>query len=365
MGVKKRFLKKVPISLLRSSVNEWDTYNCAKQVDEWNEWRRKNKHIKPYLDNVDLSSLNLSYANFRDASLRGTNFSYCRLIETDFVRADLEGSHFFKANLYGALLDQANLSNADLRNSTLWWVTLVETKLRSADISNSKVYGVSPWRVDLEGAIQNDLDISRHDEERLTVDDLEVAHFAYLLINNKKLRNVIDTITTKTVLILGRFTDERMQILIALKDALRKRNYLPMLFEFEPSTARDLTETIELMANLAKFVIADIMDAKSIPQELSHIIPHLPSVPVQPIRRASDPGYLMFDHWRGFKSVLSEFLYDDEQHLINNLDAKLIEPANAWRKAQDETSALRDENKLLQEKLKKLETKLTQQGGDT
>ena len=35
----------------------------------------------------------------------------------------------------------------------------------------------------------------------------------------------------KTVLILGRFTAERKAVLDALRDELRKRNYLPILFE--------------------------------------------------------------------------------------------------------------------------------------
>ena len=43
-------------------------------------------------------------------------------------------------------------------------------------------------------------------QSEVTTDDIEVAQFLYLLINNKKIRNVIDTITSKVVLILGRFT---------------------------------------------------------------------------------------------------------------------------------------------------------------
>lgn len=347
---------KDPIAILKESKDKWDWHNPhpTKQVDEYNEWRRQNRNVKMCFNTENLRGLNLSYANFREASLPGADFSYCELVETDFVRSDLQRSKFIEANLYGALLDQADLSNADLRNSTLWWTTLVETKLKGADISNSRVYGVSPWRVDLEGTIQNDLNISRHDEEKLTVDDLEVAHFTYLLINNQKLRNVINTITTKSVLILGRFKSERKQILDALKNALRKRNYLPMLFDFKPSVKRDLTETVQLMANLAKFVIADITEAKSIPQELSHIIPMLPSVPVQPILLGSDIGYEMFDHWRGFKSVLPVFKYKNEQDLLSRLDSELITSIDAWEKKQDEVSALR-------EKIRELEAKLTLQ----
>ena len=72
-----------------------------------------------------------------------------------------------------------------------------------ADLTACHVYGVSAWGVNLEGAKQTDLVITPTDEPAITVDNLEVAQFIYLLLNNKKIRDVIDTITSKVVLILG------------------------------------------------------------------------------------------------------------------------------------------------------------------
>ena len=70
------------------------------------------------------------------------------------------------------------------------------------------------------------------------------------------------------MLILGRFTDERKAVLDALRDELRKRDYLPILFDFDKPTSRNTVETITLLARTARFVIADISDAKSVLQEL-------------------------------------------------------------------------------------------------
>ncbi len=117
----------------------------------------------------------------------------------------------------------------------------------------------------------------------ITVDNLEIAQFIYLLLHNEKLRDVIDTIGKKAVLILGRFTDERKAVLEAIREELRRRDYIPILFDFEKPASRDLTETVSTLAHMARFVIADITDAKSIPQELSVIVPNLPSVAVQPL----------------------------------------------------------------------------------
>jgi hypothetical protein len=137
-------------------------------------------------------------------------------------------------------------------------------------------------------------------ESPIQVDNLEVAQFIYLLLNNAKIRSVIDTITSKVVLILGRFTPERKVVLDAIRDELRKRDYLPVLFDFEKPASRDLTETISTLAHMARFVIADITDAKSIPQELMAIVPNMPSVPVQPLLLASQHEYGMFEHFRNY-----------------------------------------------------------------
>ena len=48
-----------------------------------------------------------------------------------------------------------------------------------------------------------------------------MAQFIYLLLDNSKIREVIDTVAKKAVLILGRFTPERKAILDALRNVLR------------------------------------------------------------------------------------------------------------------------------------------------
>jgi hypothetical protein len=169
--------------------------------------------------------------------------------------------------------------------------------------------------------------VSRLGEPEITVDSLEVSQFVYLLLNNPKIRSVIETITSKAVLILGRFTPERKATLDALRDELRKRDMVPILFDFDKPEQRDLTETVSTLAHLAKFVIADVTDAKSIPQELQRIVPSLPSLPVQPIILESQHEYAMFKDFGGYLSVLPPYRYASTEQLLATLGDKVIGPA--------------------------------------
>ena len=173
----------------------------------------------------------------------------------------------------------------------------------------------------------DNLVITPPDEPEITVDNIEVAQFVYLLLHNEKIRDVIDTITSKAVLILGRFTDERKAVLDALREELRERNYLPILFDFEKPRSRDTDETITLLARMARFIVADISDAKAVLQELRAIVPDLPSVPVQPIILAmqEEPG--MFDFYRNRPSFLPVHRYVSQEQLLADLGEKVIRPA--------------------------------------
>ena len=101
---------------------------------------------------------------------------------------------------------------------------------------------------------QQNLNIAGSRESSITVDNLKVAQFIYLLLNNQEIREVIDTITSKAVLILGRFSDKRKVVLDALRDELRKHNYLPILFDFRwcaPCNAQhEMDEMLQRAARL-------------------------------------------------------------------------------------------------------------------
>ncbi|RZN25571.1 pentapeptide repeat-containing protein, partial [Bradyrhizobium sp. Leo121] len=227
------------------------------------------------------------------ANLVRANLSRATFMDANLCLAKLGGANLIEANLRGAILRDAVLSGADLSRAVLEAATLVNADLTGADLSGSRVHGVSAWCLKLDGRTkQQNLVITDDHEPAITVDNIEVAKFVYLMLHNQKIRDVIDTITSKAVLVLGRFTTERKPVLDAIREELRRRDYLPILFDFAVPATRDITETVSLLARMTRFIIADLTDPSSIPKELEAIVPSL-AVPVQLLEGSSRP-YAMF-----------------------------------------------------------------------
>lgn len=331
-------------------------------VEIWNQWRGKHLEIRPdlsrtYLRRVDLrgtnlsrvdlsgadlirarlskadlteadlSKANLTEAVINGALLNGANLSGANLSRGWFLGARLRGANLTEADLSGAILNGADLSGADLSGATLNRATLVGTKLADATLINCKIYGISAWNVKLEGAKQKDLVITSEEEPTITVDNLEVAQFIYLLLNNPKIRDVINTIGQKGVLILGRFSQERKIVLDALREKLRTLNFLPIVFDFERPTERDFTETILTLAGLSCFIIADITNPKSSPLELQATVPNY-MIPFVPIIHEGEHPFSMFQDLKGkYNWVLDTLVYDTPANLIKGLERAVVQPA--------------------------------------
>lgn len=243
-------------------------------VAAWNAWRAANLRVQPDLTRIDLSARDLREIDFRGVGL-------------------------FKANLAGA-----NLRGANLRQSIL-----IKTVFDGADLTGAHVYGASVWDVGLNNTIQRDLVITDPFEPTITLDNLEVAQFVHLLLRNAKIREVIDTITSKVVLILGRFTPRRKSVLEAIREEARRQNLLPIVFDFEGPASRDTTETVRTLAHLARFVIADLTSPASVPHELQAFVPDV-QVPVAPIIESTERPYSMFSDLLKYPWVLALTEYD-------------------------------------------------------
>lgn len=304
-------------------------------VDIWNRWRNENAETPPEFDGANLRGANLVGAALNDASFYMADLSGALLNEANLRNADLGGVNLRNADLRRADIRWANISEADLSSAKLSGADLAgcnlsETNFEDADLTGCHVYAVSAWNVRTNtNTKQTALIITRPEESTVTVDDLELAQFVYLLLNRPKLRAVLDTLTSKAVLLLGRFTPERKAVLDAMADELRRSNLLPIIFDFERSTNRDFTETIKILAGLSLFVIVDITKPKSAPQELTAIVPDY-QIPFVPILEEGEEPYSMFVDFKKYDWVLKPILtYRTIDVLLANFKTVILE--RAWK----------------------------------
>jgi uncharacterized protein YjbI with pentapeptide repeats len=276
------------------------------------------------LDEALLDMAILWKANLTKADLRGASLVEANLAEANFSKANLDGATLHKAILWKANLSKANLSKTDLTGAAL-----VETNLENAVLTGCRIYGISAWNVKFsEDTKQQDLVITELGQPEVTVDNIEVAQFVYLLLHNEKIRDVIDTVGKKGVLLLGRFTEGRIAVLELLREELRKRGYLPIVFNFNKPETKDFTETVRLLAGLSHFVIADITNPKSAPLELQATVPEI-MVPFQPIiEKGQEPFAMLTDLWIKHRDwVFEPIHYSTLDALVGALDKEIIQPA--------------------------------------
>lgn len=309
-------------------------------VDVWNDWRNKNPGIRPELSGANLAGKDLSGANLRDAmmpgcflknvKLRGADLSRASLIHSVITFSDLSGAKLVRAYLGAANLYCSSLAGANLAGAMLDGASLVDTEVENARFTGCRIYGISAW--DLRGQPKDQSKLLISWDPPVTVDDLEVAQFIYLLINNDKIRSVIDTVKSKVVLILGRFTRERKAVLDALRKALQKTEpaYVPVMFDFKKARSQPYIETVSMLAHMARFVIADVTEPKIVLEELPHIVRNI-AVPVQPLllEDSGEEPVTLHDLRRNQRSLLPTVTYKDILGLIEALETEVIRPAEA------------------------------------
>lgn len=319
------------LACLRKGVIAWNTWRAGHGDARLDLSRANLRGMR--LSGANLSGAHLNHARLNDADLSGANLcgahlhaatlSRANLTGTDLRHADLTEAKLFAANLFATKLNSADLSHADLR-----YAMLVRTRLEGAILTDCIVYGASAWDVRLTGSVQTNLVISPPNSYRITVDNLEVAQFLYLMLQNQRLRDVLDTIAKKVVLILGRFNDDRKPTLNALRLRLRELNYSPIVFDFQVPATRDFTETVQTLALLSRFIVADVTDPRSIPQELQAIVPNV-SVPVQPVLHEGGETWATLKTFEKYPWFLPIYHYQDTPSLIAALPEHIIGPAEA------------------------------------
>ncbi len=134
----------------------------AKDMTEWNQWRRVNPEEEIWLQGADLKNAQLKGAALSEAHLEGARLLQAHLEDADLRFASLKGAHFgfasleevrlHKAHLERAWLCEAHLEGAFLYDAHLEGAALNFAHLEGADLRAAHFEGASLLGAHLEGA---------------------------------------------------------------------------------------------------------------------------------------------------------------------------------------------------------------------
>lgn len=147
------------------------------------------------------------------------------------------------------------------------------------------------------------------------------------VMDKNEYKEPINESLNRQVLILGRFSPRRKKILDALKKILKEHpgGYLPLLLDGKKPKNITLGEWGLYSAIASKFIIADMSEPKSIPDELRGIIPQCPSRPVVPIVNWSGKEYALAEEWALRKNVAQPTIrYKNEEDLSRKVENEVI-----------------------------------------
>jgi uncharacterized protein YjbI with pentapeptide repeats len=288
------------------------------------------------LSKADLTKCNLDRAVLSRADLSLARLDGASLVESDLTGADLseatlEGACLNKAFLTAAILTKAKLINAKLRAAVLNRALLLDAQLCGADLSESRIFGTSVWNVDLTGAIQSNLVLPLKGYD-LSFQHLGAAQFFYLQMTNKEFGPVIDALSEKSALLLGRFSPERKVVLENIKTWLLEKppSMHAWLFDFEKPESKTLIEAVAILGSLSRFVIADVTDPQSVPLELATLVSEL-TVPFAILVQApSKPFSMLEDLFRKYPGRLAGiYPYRDLEDLREQFEKRIRPDLNA------------------------------------
>ncbi len=192
------------------------------------------------LSGCDFSESDLSCAFLTNANLERSVLHGTKLQGTNLSRANMTGSVLDHADLYSANLSEATLQNSSINSTNLRCAIMTRTDLRGSRMLGCDIYGVSAWDILIDQSTQQyGLLLG---ESKLEIDDIRVGQFLTLLLDNPTIRDVVDTISCKIVVIIGRFSSGRKEVLNGIRNQLRGEGLVPVMFDFEKPYRRDTIE---------------------------------------------------------------------------------------------------------------------------
>lgn len=134
-------------------------------------------------------------------------------------------------------------------------------------------------------------------------------------------------------MVLSRFTQCRLHVMVSLKETLRQHGYTPVTLDFRELDSEDVDKMVSRLTRVTRFVVADFTDSESVPHNIKNFVKSEPPTPVIPfLANCADFDHSILKHLKRFPNILDCQHYSDgdavgillREH-IPALEAKLVE----------------------------------------
>jgi len=280
-----------------------------------------------HFENAHFHHLQMGWTKITDGHFNGARFISAKLEEVQFKDVELRGAHFEDADACGARFLYVKMQHSSWINACLRHAHFFEVCCDGAVFDRCKILGIGICRVSGKPSLQRDLNCGG-DKEPLLVDDLRLAPFIHELRYEDGFGRFADALTSKVVLILGRFSDARMPLLERIHGRLRALGYIPQLIKFPCDGLLDPGSVVNIAAMCSRFVIADVSDAREVIREVVGILSQLRPVVVKPIMEVGqvEPISFVWEKRSQRIHLLPPYEYPDADTLIANLSSAIIQP---------------------------------------
>lgn len=287
------------------------------------------------LCDANLSDAKLSGTRFCNANLAKANLSYAKLTGADLGKANCASANFCNADLSKANLNEANLTGADLSDADftdakmsgacLTHAKMLRSKLENTVLKNCNIHEIFAWEVGFtRDTDQSNLIITPEQEPAISVDNILVAQFFQLLLNSAEIREVLRP-ERKAVLVLGTVYQNK-EFLDSIADELRTRNFFSIVLDLERASDKRFKETVHILAELCRFIVADLSDPSSVSREILALF-YRERIPFVPLVQEHQKANVSCDDFKNEPGYIPPVLFSNTEEIENKFDDLVIKQA--------------------------------------
>ena len=201
---------------------------------------------------------------------------------------------------------------------------MIGTRLDGATLRDCGAYGVSLWGAQGIPATQERLRITAPDDALIAVDDLSVALFVQLICESAAVQGVVDRIHARTVLVCGRFDEQRYRELDDVRSAIHGRGLHPVVFDLRGQVTDDTAGALATLGAASKLVVLDISDAGRPPEALVEPLRSMPTPTLPVVMTGRGSEWREMQAWRAEgTNILPLQQYADASSLANVVGSAL------------------------------------------